>query len=272
MAVDRAEGVADYRFLTPLDAAQPDLFVACPPARLALSSERVLVKIIKGVTGERSLKRAADELRTFAHVNSRFLASLYDAGQDGECVFYVMEYPALGTLASPMRRLDDDERLLAVACAARGAHDLHEAGLAHRNITPSSILLHEGSATLANLGMAKALEPEGSVSRFPVVADIEYMDPAILLGGTASRATDVWSLGVVLHWTMSGGAPLHPGRSEVDAFGAVRQVMSEPPVISPTLRRDVAAVVHDALAPDPADRPATADALATRIEALAGRS
>jgi eukaryotic-like serine/threonine-protein kinase len=264
-----AEHVADYTLLGDVEPdGDQELYAAVPPDRLGLTERRVLLRLVPAGGGAPQTRRAADELRMFAAVRSPHLVELYDAGQDGDWVFYAMEYPARGTLRRPTTELSQVERLGAVADAARGAHALHEAGIVHRNITPSNILLEAELAKLANLGMAKALDQAGSVSRFPNVDDIEYLDPTIMLGGSPSRATDTWSLGVVLHWTMSGGASLHPGRSSSDAFGAVRQVITEPPMISTELPADVEAVVRRALSPEIADRPSTAEALAREIDAL----
>ena len=220
--------------------------------------------------GEQQLRRAAQELRILASVKSAYLVELYDAGQDGDKLFYSMEHPLLGTLEAPGEPLDDDRRLSAVADAARGAHALHEAGIAHRNIRPSCILLYGSLAKLADLGMAKRLDAGKSVSQMPDVSDIEFVDPTILTGETPSRGSDIWSLGATLHWTMSGGQSLHPGRGQLDPFAAMRRVLTEPPLISPDLLDGVASVVAQALARDPADRQSTAEELAREVTALVG--
>ena len=64
------------------------------------------------------------------------------------------------------------------------------------------------------------------------------------------------------------GQSLHPGLRTQQALVAVRQVLNEPPLIADTLRSDIAEIVRSTLAPDPADRPATAAALASLIDAV----
>ncbi len=263
--------VADYQILAPLGGGlEEQLYAAVPPARLGLSVDRVAVKVVRGLTDERGLRRATDELRTFAAVHSPYVVELFDAGQDDDALFYAMEYPALGTLAAPARPLSPDERLGAVADACRGAHALHEAGIAHRNITPTRVLLHEGGAKLTDLGMARFIAAGLTVSRMPDVADVDYLDPAVIRGARPSRASDIWSLGAVLHFAMSGGRSIHPGIEGREPLAAVRQVMNEPPLIADDIPDAVVAVIRAALAPDPADRPPTADDLATRIDELRG--
>lgn len=263
--------VADYRIIEALGGGDDEqLYAAVPPARLGLAADRVAVKVVRGLSDEKGVRRATDELRIFAAVNSPFLVQLYDAGQDDDALFYAMEYPVLGTLAAPARALSGDEALRAVADASRGAHALHEAGIAHRDITPSRVLLHEKGAKLADLGMAKFISPGLTVSRMPEVTDVEYLDPAVIRGGRPSRASDIWSLGVVLHFAVSGGQSIHPGSVGQEPVAAIRQVLSEPPLIRDDIPPAVAAVIAMALAADPAERPATAADLAARIDALRG--
>ncbi|MGO8877521.1 MAG: serine/threonine protein kinase [Acidimicrobiales bacterium] len=263
--------VADYEIVgsIPGDDREP-LFTAIPPRRLGLSADRVLLKVVQITVGPRQLHRAAEELRILAAVKSPFLVELYDAGQDGDKLFYSLEHPAAGTLEAPTEPLGSDEKLAAVAAAARGAHALHEAGIAHRNIRPSCILLYASGAKLADLTMAKYLDAGTSVSVMPNVSDIEFVDPAIFTGEVPSRASDIWSLGATLHWVMSDGQLLHPGRADLDPFAAMRRVLTEPPLISPDLPGDLAGIVGRALARDPAERPATAEEFASDVTALVG--
>ncbi|HEV8065669.1 MAG TPA: protein kinase [Acidimicrobiales bacterium] len=263
--------VADYEIVGSIAGQDGEpMFTAVPPRRLGLSADRVMLKVVQIQLEPKQLHRAAEELRILAAVKSPFLVDLYDAGQDGDKLFYSMEHPSGGTLEAPSNPLGDEEKLAAVADAARGAHALHEAGVAHRNIRPSCILLYASGAKLADLGMAKHLDAGTSVSMLPDVSDIEFVDPAIMTGEIPSRASDVWSLGAALHWAMSGGQLLHPGRAGLDPFAAMRRVLTEPPLVSPDLAPAVGALVARALARDPAERPATAEALALEIDRLAG--
>ena len=128
-------------------------------------------------------------------------------------------------------------------------------------------MLNEHGAKLADLGMAKFMSPGMTVTQTPDVADIEYLDPAIIRGAPLSRASDIWSLGVVLHWAVTDQS-LHPGLPTQQALIAVRRVLNEPPLIADTLRPDIAGIVRATLASDPFDRPPTAAALASLIDAL----
>lgn len=264
--------VADYELVGTMSGDERDrLYSALPPGRLGLESDRVLLKVVEIELAPRQLHRAAEELRILAAVASPYLVTLYDAGQDGSRLFYSMEHPSRGTLDEPAQPLSRDEKLMAVADAARGAHALHEAGIAHRNIRPSCILLYDAGAKLADLGMAKRLSAETSVSQMPDVSDIEFLDPGLITGQLPSRASDIWSLGATLHWSLSGGQRLHPRSADLDPFAAMRRLLTEPPLISPDLPAPVASLISRTLAPDPAERPRTAEELASEIATLVGQ-
>jgi serine/threonine protein kinase len=259
--------LADYQILEPMaDSEDEEIYVAVPPARLGLETDRVLVKVVRGVSNDQAVKRATDELRIFATVASPYLVRLHDAGQEDDALFYAMDFPTVGTLKTPARELPLAIRLRAVAHAARGAHALHEAGVVHRTIAPSRVLLDETGAKLAGLGLARFVSPGLLMNTMPHVRQIDYLDPALLRGSPASRASDIWSLGAVLHFAASGGLSLYPVLPEGSPLGSVRQVLGGGQVIDPGIPAAIADVVRACLAADPAKRPASAAELADQID------
>lgn len=267
--------VADYEIVGRFDDVEDEeLYVAVPPPRLgsveppgdAHHPSRVLLKVVRGVTNDQAVTRATDELRIFATVASPYLVRLHDAGQEDDALFYAMDFPSLGTLRSAAHQLPLGSRLQAVAHAARGAHALHEAGVVHRTIAPARVLLHESGAKLAGLGLARFVTPGLLMNTMPGVRQIDYLDPALLRGVPASRASDVWSLGAVLHFAASGGVTLYPALPDGSPLGSVRSVLGGGQVIDPAVPEGVAALIRACIAADPAERPPTAADVADAIE------
>lgn len=264
------ESVADYRILGPAGSGSTGSFYyAVPPTRLGSSEDRVLLKVVDGVTDDQTFRRVSRELRSFAAVRSPYLVQLFDAGQDGSTFYYSMEYLPLGSLAAPMRPLAHDEVLRAVAHAARAAHDLHEVGIAHRDIQPSSVLLHEDGAKLADLGLAQAINPNQTVTGLSGLDSVEYVDPAVLSGGRVSRASDIFALGATLHRALSGEG-LYGYLPTNEPLVAVRRVLVTPPTVSGHVGDAERTVIERCIAADPSSRWRTADALAVAIEELIG--
>jgi serine/threonine protein kinase len=262
------ERIADYTLLRTLgEGNYGEFYLAAPPPRLKLNAEYLAVKVLAGRTSEDAFRRATKELRLFASVQSPYLVTLFDAGQEGETFYYSMEYFPMGSLAGPSRPLTWNEVVRAVADAARAAHALHEAGIVHRDIKPGNIMVHEAGAKLSDLGLAQLVQPGLTVTGMGPIGSVEYMDPGIMRGAHASRASDIWSLGVTLHRCLTGQG-LYGVLDGDDPLLAMRKVLSTAPTIDPSLPPAAAALVSACLAPDPADRPPTALAVAEAVEAL----
>ena len=261
--------VADYELVAPLrDGAHGRWWLARPPARLGLADAQVAVKVLHADGGEEAFSRMVRELRAYAAVRSGHLVTLLDAGHDGGRLFYAARHLPGGTLAAPAAPTDAVGALRAVGGAARGAHALHEAGIAHRDITPATVLLaDDGAGVLGDLGLVQLLQPGQTSTGFGPVGSLEHTDPAVLRGERASRSSDLWSLGTTLHQAVTGRS-VHPSLAGQDLLSAVRVVVTSRPVLA-EMPAPVATVVERCLEVDPADRWATAEDLAVACDAAA---
>jgi eukaryotic-like serine/threonine-protein kinase len=258
--------LADFRVVRVIgDGNHGRFYLARPPDRLGIDDEYVAVKVFAGQYSEEAFRRGTRELRAFAAVDSPYLARIYDAVLEDNFL-YAMEYFPLGSLAAPARPLTRDEVLRAVEHAARAAHDLHEAGLAHGDIKPANVMLHEQGAKLSDLGLARVFATGAALTGMAPETSIEFLDPGLLRGDPPSRASDIWALGATLHRALSGTG-LYGELPEGQPLLAIRRVQSSAPTISPALARREADVVAACFAAPP-DRPETALDVATRIAAL----
>lgn len=266
------DGIADYVFLRSLGQGNNgEFFLARTPERLPIEAEYVAVKVHVGATTQQTVRRATRELQAFAGVSSPYLVTLFDAGQDRGTFFYAMEYLPRGSLAKPAQPVARGETLAAVADAADAAHSLHEAGLVHRDIRPGNILLAEDGGRLSDLGLAQVFSQSGAVTAMAPIGSVEYVDPLLFRGLPASRASDIWSLGVSLHRALAG-IGIYGELQEADPLLALHQVMSTPPRISPSVGAEVAPIIAACLDPDPVHRPATAREVAQSLRASAASS
>jgi len=267
LAADRA-GIADYRFVRTLGAGNHGVFyLAHRPERLHIDAEFVAVKVLSGSNSQDTFRRATRELAAFAAVRSPFLVTLYDAGQQGDDLYYSMEYLPEGSLADATGALRPAQVLIAVADAARAADALHEAGIAHNDIKPGNIMLRDGHAKLSDLGLSQLLTPGLTITGIGSTGSVEYLDPAIIRGEVPGRATDIFALGATLHRALTGTG-LYGDLPTNNTMLAMRRVLSHDPQISPNLPAGVRALISSAIDQDPAARPATAGEFAARIDAL----
>lgn len=259
------QGIADYDFIRSLGQGNHgEFFLAHRPERLPVPDEYVTVKVVGG-TGEEAFRRATRELKAFAAVRSPYLVTLYDAGQQAGIFYYSMEYLPGGSLAAPAVPREQAALHQALACAARAAQALHDAGIVHRDINPSNVLLTDDGGKLADLGLAQVLSPGATITGMGALPSVEFTDPALLRGEPPATAVDVWSLGATLHW-FAAGVGLYGGLPIHDPLMTLRRVLSSPPQVSPDLPPGIADLIRSCLA-DPGSRP-TAGKFADRLEAL----
>jgi eukaryotic-like serine/threonine-protein kinase len=262
------EGIADYRFVESLGPGNYGAyFLATCPERLPVDAEYVVVKVLARPVGDDGFKRAVRELQSFAAAKSPYLVALYDAGQDGGAFYYAMEHLALGSLAKPAAPVTEAHATRAVEHVARAAHALHESGLVHRDIRPANVWLTPDGGKLSDLGLTQVLAPELTMTSMGAPASVEFVDPALLLGAHASRASDIWSLGATLHWAVAGEG-FYGAVPDNEPLLAMRRILSSTPTISPALDPELAALVTRCIAKEVADRPRTADEVADAIAAV----
>lgn len=262
------EGIADYTGLRPYrHGGGSTTFRAAPPARLGLCAPVVLT-VLDGVLEPEQLRRVTEEVQLFAAVDSPFVLRLLDAGHDDRRFFYAVEDLERGTLAEPADDLARSGALKVVADAARGAHALHEAGIAHGAISPARVVLHDEGAKLGEVGLSRLLRPGVTVPAGTPAVAAECTEPAVVRGERADRACDIWSLGATLHRAVSGRSVYGEELPPSDQLGALLRVLSTRPAVADGVEPEVATIVLACLEPDPDDRPQTAQAVAELVEDL----
>ena len=250
-----------------------EVYLAQAPERLGRLS--VAVRLYDDTfTGDEFLL-AARELQAYSAVRSPGLAALYEFGLWQGRLYFTSEYVPMGSLAQPAQELSLEQTLLAVADAARAAHDLHDAGIAHRDLRPRSILLSPERAKLSGIGIPQLLaegrrDPRTSLAPQTVgavpVGAVEYIEPAVLAGQPAGRASDIWSFGATLHGVLAGTSLY--GELPAEASARVAHVTDTPPRISPALAPGQQEIVRRCIDPEPASRYPTGAALADALEQL----
>ncbi|MEM8930582.1 MAG: serine/threonine-protein kinase [Acidobacteriota bacterium] len=200
------------------------------------------------------------------------LCQVFDAGEDDTGRLYLaMAYYAGETLARRIARgpLSVSEAVDIASRLADGLHHAHGAGVVHRDVKPSNILLPEtGGVKLLDFGIAK-LEAATALTRPGfLVGTVAYVSPEQARGETVDPRTDLWSLGVVLFEMLTGEKPFDEPSPPATLKAIVRQA-------APRLRPwrpdapDVLQVLLDrVLAKERDARPDSGEALARALRAL----
>lgn len=265
--------IADYVFTQDLGGGTIGrLFRAAAPPRLETRDAWVAVKVVDQPADDDVFARFSEELRAFAAVESPFLVPVLDAGRHEETLFYTTPFFELGSLERPSE-LTSAARARAVADAARGAHALHEAGLAHHDIKPSNILLADKvdggvHGLLADIGLAPVLRPGQTVTGDAPIGSLEYMSPGEVRGEYVGRAADIWALGATLYKVLTGRS-IFGTLPTGDVQAALRHILEVEPDIDPDLDSAYRGIVERALARAPEERHATAAEVADELESAA---
>jgi serine/threonine protein kinase len=142
---------------------------------------------------------------------------------------------------------------------------LHDRGIVHRDVKPQNVMRRRGGNTvLLDFGIARRISDDdvvlGSTAGTPA-----FEAPEVLGGGLPSPSSDLFSVGVLLYWLMTGTLPV-PGASAQEQRDATKEGRFVPLWQCRTdVPRAVSEVVSRAMALDPAQRPSSARALAQAL-------
>jgi serine/threonine protein kinase len=220
----------------------------------------VALKLVRSefATDDTYRQRFLHEARAASEVNHPNLVNVVDAGEVEGRQFLAMRL----VTGRPLDELVKANELLAPATAARLATEigdaldaLHAKGVVHRDVKAANIILQpDGSAALTDFGLAKGTGYAGLTAVGQIVGTIEYLAPERIIGQEAGPASDLYALACVTYESLAGKTPFGGKGPMGTAFGHLEE---QPPDLEgvPSL---FAQAVLEALAKDPADRPATA--------------
>jgi serine/threonine protein kinase/Tfp pilus assembly protein PilF len=239
---------------------------------------KVAIKVLRPELGSLlGPERFTREIRIAAGLTHPHILPLHDSGEADGLLFYVMPYVRGESLRQRLfreKQLSIDEAIGLVRQVASALDHAHAHGLIHRDIKPENILLHEGEAMVTDFGIALAADAapgERLTATGLMVGTPEYMSPEQAAGErTLDPRTDVYSLGCVLY-EMLAGEPPYTGPT-AQAVIAKRFTDPVPAIrrLRPTVPPAVEQALMKALARVPADRFASAAALADALTRPAG--
>ncbi|HEX5860520.1 MAG TPA: serine/threonine-protein kinase, partial [Nocardioides sp.] len=231
----------------------------CEDERLG---RHVAVKQVGHVSGETApdVARAMREARSSAPLTHPNVVAIYDAIDEGDRIWLVMEYVDGRTLAQIIAEDGPvpPERVAEIgAQVADGLAAAHRRGTVHRDIKPSNILIGpDGRAKISDFGISRTvgeatLTQTGMLSGTP-----SYLSPEIARGEDPSPASDVWALGASLFAAVEGRPPY---ASQPNPLATLQNIVNEP-VPRPQRAGAVTEPIVRMMDPDPQSRWAVADA------------
>ncbi|MCO5171010.1 MAG: tetratricopeptide repeat protein [Planctomycetes bacterium] len=220
------------------------------------------------------VKRFQREAELTARLKHPGIVHVHDVGQVGDFHYFTMDFvdgPPLSKLIKE-RQLGVRRAVELARDVARALHHAHERGAIHRDVKPGNIIIgSDGAPVLTDFGLARDLDAEGDerlTRSGAMVGTPYYMAPEQAQGkrDLVSARSDVYALGVVLFEMLTFELPFR-GETQLELTNKI--IHHDPPrpsAIEPTIDRDLDAIVLKALAKQPQDRHASAEALAVDLD------
>ncbi|MCP2336332.1 serine/threonine-protein kinase [Actinomadura rupiterrae] len=236
----------------------------------------VAVKVLPAATeaGPDVVARFRREAQLAAVLQHPGITVVHDIDADDGLLYLVMELLDGEDMARLLARHPDGlpvERALAHAVQVCGAlAAAHKRGIVHRDIKPANLFLTSGGwVKVCDFGIARFMQSATGLTGSAVVGSPVFMAPEQISTGEIDGRTDLYSLGCLLHQMLCGRPPF---LTEKGIPALINAHLSVPPTgpraVNPQVPEDVDALVLELLSKDPADRPADADVVTRRLEAM----
>jgi serine/threonine-protein kinase len=220
------------------------------------------------------VERFLDEARIASQLHHANVVSVLDFGVgEGGAPFLVMDFvDGLDVGALTKRGLAQGRPItpsIAVHVTREIAHGLayaHAAqdregqplGIVHRDIAPGNVLVSwDGDVLLTDFGIARAHARATRTAVGETKGTLDFMAPEQLMGGHVDQRTDIYALGSLLHFLLTGKSPT----ADLDRLSRASGARTVEPSLSPALR----AIIERATSPKRSDRHADARALAAEL-------
>ncbi len=200
-------------------------------------------------------RRFRKEVEAGRRVGGFYAAQVIEADLDAERPWMVTTYvagPSLKQVLAKHRSLPTESVRALGAGLAETLEAIHRAELIHRDLKPSNILLSYDGPHVIDFGIASAIDASAATAQPGTPG---FIAPEVVKGGLASRACDIFALGVVLA-VAAGVSPFGEGRSDEITY----RIVHEAPDLE-GLDPQIRGLIEECLAKDPTNRPTSAQVL-----------
>ena len=214
------------------------------------------------------------EARAAAILEHPNICPIYDVGESEGALYIAMAYCDGETLSQILERgpMPLQQAVDVAVQIAKGLQAAHEAGIVHRDIKTSNIIVTgRGEAKILDFGIAKMDTEEDLTKPGARLGTLHYMAPEQVRGEESSPATDLWALGVVLYEMLTARRPFIGSNYAAVLHSILKEEPQPIRWIQPDTPQWVENVVSALLSKEPKNRPSSAAAVVERLTAFDGR-
>uniref|UniRef100_UPI001573D69A serine/threonine-protein kinase n=1 Tax=Nocardia barduliensis TaxID=2736643 RepID=UPI001573D69A len=252
--------IGPYRILARLGTGgMGDVFLGRSPG-----GRRVAIKAVHPhlAADPEFIARFGQEVTAARAVGGFCTAAVVDADPGAARPWMATEYipaPTLKSVVSQHGPLPEAAVTVLAAGIAEALGAIHAAGVVHRDLTPANVLVSDAGPRVIDFGIARALAHTRSLTGTgALIGSPGYMSPEHISGEEVTPVSDVFSLGGVLVFALTGDSPFGTSNMAQTMY----RVLHEPPRLAGIGEGTLRQVITACLAKDPASRPSTEQVLA----------
>ena len=219
---------------------------------------------------EDSVANFRREIRMQANLDHPNLVRAFDAGEDGNVHYLVVEFVPgtdLRRLVRSKGKLSVQQAANIIMNAANGIEYAHQSKLVHRDVKPGNILVTpEGTAKVSDLGLAGFIHDPTDPRHGKTVGTADYLSPEqIHTPQNITKATDIYSLGCTLYYAVTGKVPYPGGTAKSKARRHLEETPWHPRRFNDEISDEFVDLIADMMEKDPAIRIQTCEEVASRL-------
>jgi eukaryotic-like serine/threonine-protein kinase len=230
------------------------------------------------------LRRFEREARATAGLTSPHTVQLYDFGvTDDGTLYYVMELLSgmdIETLVERFGPLPAERAIYLLSQVCKALDDAHENGVVHRDIKPANIVVSRVGASwdfvkVLDFGLVKLERPVQSAESLRLTSDEDvsgtpaFIAPEVVLGAATDHRVDIYALGCVAYWMVTGKLVFEgPGAVKVMSHHVHTSPAAPSSRTALAVPSQLDALILECLEKDPDRRPASAQAVRARLQAI----
>ena len=217
------------------------------------------------------------EFSTISRVSHPGIVSVYDFGELGGVLFYVMELLTSSTISDRIPKPPELPDRAAITASLRMMSEviealayIHQHHLIHRDLKPSNLIFGaDGKPRITDFGLAKDFDNAITLTESgSILGTLSHMAPEQLQGRKIDHRADLYATGIILYQLVCGRLPF----SETNPLALMRQQVTQAPLApskhNPAVPRELDDVIMKLLSRDPVDRYPNAGLLASDVAAV----
>ncbi|WP_176392028.1 protein kinase domain-containing protein [Marininema halotolerans] len=240
-------------------------------ARDQLLERQVAIKVMNESLSHDDdfIRRFAREAKAAAIMSHPHVINVYDVGREDHIHYMVMEYMNGASLMDVIEQrgsLPPEEAISIISQVCSGLSHAHEQGIIHRDIKPHNIMQRNGQYKLGDFGISRLNGATSITQTGFVMGSVHYFSPEQARGRDIGYQSDIYSLGVVLFYLVTGELPFQGEEAVAIALKHLQEPVPDPRMWNPHIPIGVCEVISRAMEKEPQHRYVSADEMKNDLD------